>query len=95
MDDATLDERLTALAEQLRATAERPVETTASRWLGEAEAVATDLAEGPVDRAVAAERLGHVRRLLSEVEATGDETADEHVAEARAIADSVASALQE
>jgi hypothetical protein len=95
MDDATLDERLTALAEHLTATAERPVETTASRWLGEAEAVATDLAEGPVDREVAAERLGHVRRLLSEVEATGDETADEHVAEARAIADSVASALQE
>jgi hypothetical protein len=95
MDDATLSERLTDLAEQLTATAERPVETTASRWLGEAEAVATDLADGDVDHEVAAERLGHVRRLLSEVESTGDETADEHVAEARAIADSIVSALQE
>jgi hypothetical protein len=95
MDDATLSERLTDLAEQLTATAERPVETAASRWLGEAEAVATDLADGNVDREVIAERLGHVQRLLSEVESTGDETADEHVTEARAIADSVASALQE
>ena len=95
MDDATLHERLDALADHLTATAERPVETTASRWLGEAEAVATDLADGEVDRGVVAERIGHVRRLLAEVETTGDETADDHVAEARAIAVAVESALNE
>ena len=93
MDDATLHERLATLADQLAATAERPVETTASRWLGEAEAVATDLADGAVDREVVAERIGHVRRLLREVEGTGDETADDHVAEAREIARSIESAL--
>jgi hypothetical protein len=95
MDDATLDERLTDLAEQLTATAERPVETTASRWLGEAEAVATDLADGTADRAVVAERIGHVRRLLSEVEMTGDETADDHVETAREVAARIEAALAE
>jgi hypothetical protein len=95
MDDATLDDRLDALAEHLTATAERPVETGASRWLGEAEAVAVDLADGGVDREVVAERIGHVRRLLAEVETTGDATADEHVADARELADAVASALEE
>jgi hypothetical protein len=95
MDDATLDERLAELAEQLTATAERPVETTASRWLGEAEAVAADLADGAVDREVVAERIGHVRRLLSEVETTGDETADDHVETARDIAARIETAVVE
>jgi hypothetical protein len=95
MDDATLHERLAALVDHLTATAERPVETTASRWLGEAEAVATDLADGEVERTVVAERIGHVRRLLAEVETTGDETADAHVAEAREIAERVEAALTE
>lgn len=93
MDDATLHDRLVAIADHLTATAERPVETTASRWLGEAEAVATDLADGEVDRDVVGERIGHVRRLLAEVDGTGDETADDHVAEAREIADAVESGL--
>jgi hypothetical protein len=91
MDETTLEGRLTALAEQLTATAERPVETTASRWLGEAEAIATDLADGPVDRDVVADRIGHVRQLLAEVEGTGDEAADEHVAQARELAAAVES----
>jgi len=42
----SIEDRLRALHDHLAATAERPVETDASRWLGEAEAVAADVAAG-------------------------------------------------
>ena len=80
-----MDEQLDALAEHLQATAERPVERTASRWLGEAEAVAVDLAESDLDPSVRQDRLSKVEHLLDNVEETGDEQADEHVAAAREI----------
>lgn len=67
------------LARELEATAERPVERTASRWIGEAEAVASDVAGADVPPDVLEERVAHVERLLSEVDTTGDPTADEHV----------------
>jgi len=78
-----MDERLETLAAHLAATAERPVERTASRWLGEAEAVATDIAESDLDPEIRRERLEKIEHLLSNVEGTGDETADEHVEAAR------------
>ncbi|MFB6075148.1 MAG: hypothetical protein ABEJ89_09055 [Haloarculaceae archaeon] len=74
---------LEALHAHLAATAERPVERTASRWLGEAEAVARDLAEGDPAEAVVQERLATVADLLAAVDGTGDAAADEHVAAAR------------
>lgn len=77
------DERLAALHDHLAATAERPVERDASRWLGEAEALAADVAESDLDPAVVAERLGKIEHLLSHVEGTGDDAADDHVAAAR------------
>lgn len=80
-----MDEQLDALAEHLQATAERPVERTASRWLGEAEAVAVDLAESDLDPSVRQDRLAKVEHLLENVEQTGDEQADEHVDAAREI----------
>jgi len=80
-----MDEQLDALAEHLQATAERPVERTASRWLGEAEAVAVDLAESDLNPSVRQDRLSKVEHLLDNVEETGDEQADEHVAAAREI----------
>jgi hypothetical protein len=80
--DADAVERL---HEHLAATAERPVERTASRWLGEAEAVAAD-ARHIDDPAVARERVAEVAELLSHVEGTGDEDADEHVRAARSLA---------
>ncbi|WP_276258827.1 hypothetical protein [Haloglomus litoreum] len=83
--DALDREALESLHEHLAATAERPVERTASRWLGEAEAVAAD-ARHIEDPAVARERLGEVVDLLSNVEGTGDETADEHVRAAKQLA---------
>ncbi|PSP96503.1 hypothetical protein BRC89_13840 [Halobacteriales archaeon QS_4_70_19] len=72
------DDALERLCDHLAATAERPVERDASRWLGEAEAVATD-ARHIDDPAVARERLTEVADLLAHVDGTGDEAADEHV----------------
>lgn len=82
-------DRLRELHDHLAATAERPVEREASRWLGEAEAVAADVADGTAPEAVVEKRVGQVRELLSHVEATGDEAADEHVAEAKRLAEAI------
>lgn len=81
-DLGTLADRL---HDRLRATAERPVERSASRWLGEAEAVAGDAA-GAGERAVICKRARQVEELLANVEETGDPAADERVAEARDVA---------
>ncbi len=77
--------RLRELYEQLRATEELPVERTANRWIGEAEAVAGDLADSDLPSEVVRERVGHVEHLLSQVDGTGSEAADEHVREAKDI----------
>jgi hypothetical protein len=82
-DDDALGADVRRVHDHLLATQERPVERTASRWIGEAESVAGDLTRGDPDPAVLRERLSHVRDLLAEVDGTGDATADEHVAEAR------------
>lgn len=80
-------ERLRSLHEHLAATAERPVERTASAHLGEAEAVAGDVAEDPtVSPSVVRSRVETVADLLSHVEETGDDEADEHVERARELA---------
>lgn len=87
--DMSTEEDASAVArlhDRLRATAERPVEPTASRWIGEAEAVAGDLVGERVDREVLETRVGHVADLLENVDGTGDPEADEHVAAAREIA---------
>ena len=80
------------LSEHLAATRERPIERTTSRWLGEADAIAADLV-GPeiadLDPDVIQRRVGHVAELLSNVEETGDSTANEHVGAARELATSI------
>lgn len=81
--------RVAELHEHLAATAERPVERTANRWLGEAEAVAADVAAGDVPEEILEERVQTVRELLSHVESTGDPEADEHVARARTLVDEI------
>lgn len=93
-DDAgeTPAETAAQVHEHLRATEELPVERTASRWIGEAEAVAADAASGGLEEAVVRERLGHVHELLENVETTGNEEADDYVERARRLAAAVDSA---
>ena len=92
--DASLADRVARLHDALRATEERPVERTASRWIGEAQAIASDaveLTDGNGTRVpVVRIRVGHVLDMLENVEATGDEVADEHVATALSLAESIA-----
>ena len=77
------------LYRELAATAELPVDRSASRLLGEAEAVADDLRD--CEPAVRRERAAVVVDLLEEVDETGNEAADEHVATALALARELAS----
>lgn len=81
----TGDDALADLATALRRTEEYPVDRVANRWLGEAEAVAGDLADSDLPDAVVHERLGHVEHLLSNVDGTGSEEADELVERARSL----------
>jgi hypothetical protein len=80
--DATVD-LLATVHEHLAATAERPVSREATAWLGEAEAVAADVATGHPPPAAIERRLDDLDRLLGEVDGTGDPDADAHVAAAR------------
>ena len=88
--DGTLAERVERLHAELEATEESPVDRTASRWIGEAQAVAADAASGELNEEVVRERVGHVVELLGHVEGTGDDAADEHVATARDLAAEIA-----
>jgi len=95
--DDSFAERVERLHAELEATEERPVDRTASRWIGEAQAVAGDAAELASDadddstEATVRERVGHVADLLANVDGTGDGEADDRVATARSLAERVAS----
>ena len=78
------------LADHLVATGERPVDARTNAWLGEAEALALDIAESDLDPAVERQRAERVVDLLSNVDSTGDDEADRHVEEARALAGQLA-----
>jgi len=91
--DDDLGELVADLHAALEATAELPVEQSASRWLGEAEAVAEDAVGPDVTDAVVAKRVEQVRMLLSNVDGTGSEAADERVAAARVLAETIDSRL--
>lgn len=82
-------ELLAALEAHLNATEELPLETDANRWLGEAHAVASDVAASEVDDETLTERIETVIELLEEIDGTGHEEADEHVAAARRAAERV------
>ncbi|MFC6943206.1 hypothetical protein ACFQE8_25165 [Salinirubellus sp. GCM10025818] len=80
-----VDERFGRLHEHLAATAELPLDREATRWVAEAEAVAGDCLD--IDsETVRRRRVGHVRDLLSNVDATGHPEGDEHVETARELA---------
>lgn len=84
----TVEDRVSALYRHLSATAELPVERRASRLLGEAEAVADDMRS--CRPSVAEARASVVLDLLAEVDETGNDEADAHVAAAREIATELA-----
>ena len=87
-----LESEVKQLYEHLAATRERPIEREASRWIGEADAIAADLV-GPeiadLDLGVIHNRIGHVADLLSNIEGTGDSIADEHIETARDLANTI------
>jgi hypothetical protein len=94
VNDQELADGVERVHDHLAATRERPVERVASRWIGEAEAVVADLVDGDVTRAVVRTRLGHVQELLANVSTTADETADEHVLEAKRLVDELLDELE-
>jgi hypothetical protein len=76
-------ELVQALDAHLGATEELPIETDANRWLGEAHAVAGDLVDAGVTDETLVDRVETILELLSEIDGTGHEAADAHVAAAR------------
>ena len=92
-DDADLTDLVADLHAHLEATAELPVETGASRWIGEAEAVCEDAVGADVPDGVIETRIEQVEMLLSNVEETGSDAADEHVVAARELVEKIESRL--
>lgn len=84
-----MNDDLRALHEHLKATEELPVRPDASVRLGEAAAVAADVADGDAPPAVVVDRIGRVAALLAEVETTGNLEADDHVGAAERIAERI------
>lgn len=87
--ETDLTELLAALHTHLAETGERPVGREAARWLGEAEAVAADVADGDAPAGAIETRVEQVRELVAHVDATGDEVADKHVEAVRQLADAI------
>lgn len=73
------------LHDHLRAVQERPVERTASRWIGEAESVVADIVGEDLDPHVYRKRLSHVEELLAHVDELDDAAASDHLAEAKRV----------
>lgn len=71
------------VAAHLRATRELPAERTASRWIGEADAVARDLVVDPPPEPVLVERLRTIESLLARVDEVGHHHADDHLEDAK------------
>lgn len=81
--DGSRSETTQQLHHHLAATAELPIDRGANRWLGEAEAIARDVAMSDLDSGTILERVEKTQRLLSEVDQTGHEGADDHLETAR------------
>lgn len=72
-------ELATQIHEHLEATEQMPLDTATNRWLGEAEAVAADIAIGDVSEAVASNRAETIVELLESAGSIENESASEHV----------------
>lgn len=84
-----LDAKTQHLHDHLEATAELPLGREPNRWIGEAEAVARDLATSDLDAETTRTRVAKVRDLLAEVGETGDEAVDDHLEAARRYCDEI------
>ncbi len=73
--------------DHLEATASLPVATRPSQYLGEAQAVVGDARNAP--ESVVKKRVSQADELLSHVDGTGSEEADEHVEEAQKLTDEI------
>lgn len=78
-----LDELLASLHDHLEATEELPLDKSANRLLGEAEAIAADATQEDLSGDVARERVRNVSELLAKIDGTGSDEGDQHVAAAR------------
>ena len=90
-NEADRSEIIFELHEELAATAERPIEQTPSRYIGEAEAIAADLIDAPTDRELIRDRATHIVSLLENVKETGDQAATERVETAKTLATKLSS----
>jgi hypothetical protein len=82
---------LTELRERLTATEELPVDRTASRWIGEAEALAKDIETADMSAEVTMKRLSQIDDLLEHVDRTENPAADEHLTAAEELIDKMRS----
>ncbi|WP_122089120.1 hypothetical protein [Halalkalicoccus subterraneus] len=82
------EELAEALYRELEATEDLPIDRKANRWLGEAQAVAEAIRDVSGDARHKGAR--DVVRLLSEVERTNNDRADEHVERAKGLAERLA-----
>lgn len=87
-------DRLLDLHERLQIVLELPVERNASNWIGEADALVGDLVDREASPTVRRSRLAKVQELLEEVEDTGNQQADEHVAAARRLIAELLAAIE-
>lgn len=85
------DDRLSELREELTATEELPVDRTASRWIGEAEALAKDIESADTNSEVILDRLSQIEHLLENVDTTENAVADEHLTAAKSLLDEMLS----
>ncbi|WP_435195754.1 hypothetical protein [Natronomonas sp. EA1] len=85
------DARIEEIHAHLQATATLPVETRASQWLGEAEAIAADARH--CEGAALEKRVGQLQHLLSNVGDVEHEEARAHVEAAREATETLASEL--
>jgi hypothetical protein len=83
MDDSNAAE----LHSHLEATEELPVDRTAGRWIGEAQAVAKDCMDETMTEEVRRERATEIAELLSHVESMENSDVGHHVERARELAD--------
>lgn len=89
MTNGDLHELARALHEHLSATGGFAIDEQTHRWLGEAQAVASDAVDPTVSEAVVKKRARQVGELLEQVDTTANESVNEHIAAARLIVEEI------